>query len=563
MRAAETNLRHLLDGNRQYRVPLFQRPYSWRTENWNTLWTDLMNLYSGEEEGYHFLGPIVTQSVPSSPDAVSPYIIIDGQQRLTTLALLIAALRDYLRNSGDKSKLPDELHDYLTNRYEEDEGHYKVLPTQVDRDSYQRLVGSKKATESSLICDAYSFFYEKLQDTESSKDSRLDASKLKNMLLSRLSLVSIFLDEQDDPYLIYESLNYKGCHLSQADLIRNYFFMRLPAKKHKEIYSEIWLPLEKRFKNEVNAGDQYLDELTNAFWYYLRKEGQAINSKLIYQSVKKRLEKKQAENIYIELKDLTKFSEYYLRIHFPNEEPEPKLRRWFERLGELEFTSSYPFLLNIYDDYEQKYIPLAEFEKILQYIESYLIRRWFAGIPSKGMNKTFVSLYQQLKKQHPYINANIVRMKLVGFERSQVWPSDEDFYKSIIEQPIYASNRDNKRIKFVLRSLQESLTKERVDFSNLTVEHVMPQTLAKDWVTTLGADASEINKKWGDTLGNLTVTAENSEMSNRSFEEKLKFLNKSNLSLNNYFRDVKQWNDEDIQCRARHLADLALEIWPR
>jgi hypothetical protein len=383
------------------------------------------------------------------------------------------------------------------------------------------------------------------------------------MLLSRLSLVSIFLDEQDDPYLIYESLNYKGCPLSQADLIRNYFFMRLPTKKHKEIYSEIWLPLEKRFKNEVNAGDQYLDELTNAFWYYLRKEGQAINSRLIYQSVKKRLEKKQAENIYIELKDLTKFSEYYLRIHFPNEEPESKLRRWFERLGELEFTSSYPFLLNIYDDYEQKYIPLAEFEQILQYIESYLIRRWFAGIPSKGMNKTFVSLYQQLKKQHPYINANIVRMKLVGFERSQVWPSNEDFYKSIIEQPIYASNRDNKRIKFVLRSLQESFTKERVDFSNLTVEHVMPQTLAKDWVSRLGADASEINKKWGDTLGNLTVTAENSEMSNRSFEEKLKFLNKSNLSLNNYFRDVKRWNDEDIQCRARHLADLALQIWPQ
>jgi hypothetical protein len=220
-------------------------------------------------------------------------------------------------------------------------------------------------------------------------------------------------------------------------------------------------------------------------------------------------------------------------------------------------------LLNIYDDYEQKYIPLAEFEKILQYIESYLIRRWFVGIPSKGMNKTFVSLYQQLKKQHPYINANIVRMKLVGFERSQVWPSDEDLYKSVIEQSIYASNRDNKRIKFVLRSLQETLTKERVDFSNLTVEHVMPQTLTKDWVNTLGPNASEINKKWGDTLGNLTVTAENSEMSNKSFEEKLKFLNKSNLSLNNYFRDVKRWNDEDIQCRARHLADLALEIWPQ
>lgn len=567
MKAGEITLRKILDGTCQYIVPLFQRPYSWSDKNWKALWNDITELYQQDNRDNlaHFLGSIVTQDIPCSPNEVTSYIIIDGQQRLTTLSILIAALRDYARKTNKPKKISNELNDFLANRYEEGNNKYKVLPTQSDRSSYMAMVDKNGEASSGLIREAYFYFWNEIEKIDKNSEFSFDIDTFKNLVLSSLNLVSIFLDKDDDPYLIYEGLNYKGEPLSQADLIRNYVFMRLPQKLHEKSYKSIWLPIEKRFKSEENAGNNYLKEMTNAFWYYLRKGGTAINQKLIYQNYKKYTEKTNESQIIYELEDLMKFSDFYLRIHYPlNEEKNKKLQYWFSHFTELKLTSFYSFILNIYNDYHCENITLDDFAKILSYLESYAFRRWVCGISSAPLNKTFIALYPQLKKYHPVIKPSILREKLASLDRTQVWPDDDDFKKAIITRPVYGHAQEaSKRIKFFFRRIQESFSKEVVDFSNLTIEHILPQTLQDEWLDELGDYPYEEHRQWVDNLGNLTMTSENSEMSNRSFQEKSKYLNNSNLSLNRYFDKIKKWNHIEIKNRGIYLADLAINVWPR
>lgn len=558
MKASETSLRELLQGGKQFQIPLFQRPYCWGIENWKTLWDDIISLYNDEDsvESYYFLGSAVTLAVPGTPAGISPFVVIDGQQRLTTLTLLLAALRDYLKAQGFE-QAAEELHElYLINKFKQGDDFYKVLPTQADRKAYQQIIHRKEIKESSRIYQAYNFFREQIEKGNSSVEISIDLTKLKTVVLERLSLVCITLDDKDNPYLIFESLNYKGEPLTQADLVRNYFFMRLPREQHEAVYEEIWLPLQERFR--INAGDTYLDELTNAFWYYLGKDGQLVNYNQVYQALKLNLEKP-CVNVLDALKDLSCFAEYYLRLRFPKEEPELKLRKWFHSFGRLDFTTCYPFLLKLYGEYTSKRLSIEAFEQTLSYLESYLVRRLFAGVPTQGLNKAFNTLCRQLDLNDI---VGSLRHTLISFQRSQIWPDDDWFRRSIIEQPVYGGRRID-RVKLLLESLGEILTKEQVNPENLTVEHIMPQTLTAEWKTMLGSKAEEVHKRWLHTLGNLTLTAYNSELSNKHFSEKLSYLQHSCLALNRYFQKLETWDEQAIQNRGEYLADIALRVWSR
>ncbi|BAZ53580.1 hypothetical protein NIES4103_62600 [Nostoc sp. NIES-4103] len=392
MKASETSFRNLLEGSKQFKVPLFQRPYSWDKDNWETLWDDLMSLYSDGIEGYHFLGPIVTLAEPGTPDGISPYLLIDGQQRLTTLTLLLIALRDLLKRRD--SELAEELHElYLINKFKKGDDLYKVLPTQADRSFYQQVVVQAKEFEKrGRIYEAYSFFLKKLEKRQlGDLDSSLSLSKLKTVILERLTLVSITLNDDDNPYLIFESLNYKGAPLTQADLIRNYFFLKIPKEKHDEIYADFWLPLQEDFKGVARI--KYLDELTIAFWQYLRKDGDSLKQSQIYQVFKQKFENKDKNkdiDALQELKQVIEFTTYYRRIHFPNTEEQPRLARWFHRFKRLDFTTCYPLLINLYHDYFISRISLAEFEQTLRYIESYFVRRLLCNMPSNVLDKVLI-----------------------------------------------------------------------------------------------------------------------------------------------------------------------------
>jgi len=568
MKANETTLREILDGSRQYIVPLFQRPYSWKQPNWKLLWNDLTDLYQEDssENAVHFFGPIVIQNVPEPPLKISAHILIDGQQRLTTLSILIAALRDCAKISyREESMVSSELHDFLTNRYGQGDSKLKILPTQIDRPAYKTVVHGTDGEFDGLIKEAYEFFCSSIKDAEKDPEMRLDIERFSTLILSGISLVNILLDKNDDPYLIYESLNYKGEPLSQADLIRNHLFMKLDSSVHDQIYADRWLPIEKRFKH--NANKDYLKEMTLSFWYYLRKMGRAVNQKLIYQNLKSEVDRDTGISILGKLDDLLRFSNYYLRIHFPeNEEKVPEIRNWFEHFKELKLTSYYPFLLNIFHDYESGYITLKDFVEILEILESYAVRRWICGVPSSPLNKTFIALYQQIIKNSPVVTPSGVRSKLASFDRTQRWPTDEELRQNIIERPLYGDAFDGrKRVKFVLQRIQERFSKEIIDFSNLNIEHVLPQKLTPDWRSVLGSDADVMHRQWSDVLGNLTlvVGSENSEMSNHSFAEKLKFLRNSNLAINKYFYNLKKWDHIQIQKRGEHLAEQAIVVWPR
>ncbi|MBD2016316.1 DUF262 domain-containing protein [Microcoleus sp. FACHB-53] len=565
MKASETKLRELLEGGKQFQIPLFQRPYSWSKKEWKALWEDIMEIYHDNEDN-HFLGPIVTQAVPGTPDGISPFLLIDGQQRLTTLSLLLAALREHLKEQDSESAA--ELQElYLINRYKKGDAHYKILPTQADQEVYQKVVEGQINGSTSLIYETFKFFGNQLKNGDIEEDnSPIDLAKFKNVVLEKLTLVSITLDDRDNPYIIFESLNHRGAPLTQADLVRNYFFMRLTNKEQRvEVYDDIWFPLQQQFKD--NAGeDKYLKELTRAFWCYLRKEGVAVNQNNIYQTLKSRLDKKSTDEVLADLKEFSQFSTYYIRICFPNKEPHSNLRRLFERLKGLDFSNCHPFLLNLYRDYAENKLSLNQFEQALRYVESFFVRRLFAGLTTRWMDKIFNNLYQDVKKRLKEYNSSdfisALREQLSTWpstSKAQVWPDDNWFRQSIIENPVTGS-----RVKLFLESLEKPLTKFQVKADNLTLEHIMPQTLTKEWKALLGTNAEEVHKRWLHTLGNLTLTPYNSEMSNNPFSDKLSYLRTSALTLDNqYFKNVETWNAEEIQRRGEYLADIALKVWPR
>ncbi|MBW4568610.1 MAG: DUF262 domain-containing HNH endonuclease family protein [Tolypothrix carrinoi HA7290-LM1] len=573
MKASETTLRNLLEGTKQFQIPLFQRPYSWKKENWETLWEDLMSLYLNKVQGFYFLGPIVTQQESGTADGISPFIVIDGQQRLTTLTIVLAALRNCLRKS-DPSMAQEVEELYLINKFKKNDDIYKVLPTQEDREGYKSIIQSKKASElkkEEQIYEAYKFFESQFKKLEPDEEKPLDYAKIKAILLESLVLVNITSDNNDNPYLIFESLNNKGEELTQADLVRNYIFMKLPAEEQENVYKSEWLPLQESFKKKMGQ-KEYADKLTNAFWFYLRKDGEAVSEKAIYQAIKKRFDNsaKQSDKPEIGIKDelrkLVQFANYYQRLSFENEEPDPKLRRWFKRLERLNFTTCHIFLLNVYHEYEEKHLSIADFETILRYLESYFVRRWLANVPTRTLGKVFDNLYKQVQEKNPDDLVSGLRDVLISFDKSQRWPDDEEFRQGLINEPLYSKiSSVNNRVKLLLESIEESLTKERVDFEKLSVEHIMPQKspLRKEWQKMLGDKYSTVHKKWLHTLGNLTLTGYNSELSNNPFDDKLILLKESNLTLNQYFRKLDVWDEEAIKTRAEYLVNIAIKVWPR
>lgn len=572
MKASETTLRNLLEGTKQFQIPLFQRPYSWTKEKWETLWEDLMKLYSNEVEGSYFLGAIVTQSIPGTADGISPYLVIDGQQRLITLTILLAAMQHTLRNEKNQQfkdkyqKLAGELYDkILTNQYKEGEEFYKVLPTKEDSVTYQNILKLKKdkigVEKKGRIYEAYNFFQKRLKEPILEEEIALDLAKFKTVILERLLLVNITSDEQDNPYLIFESLNYKGQALSQADLVRNYIFMRLPHERREDIYRNKWLPLQEEFKANMPQ-KEYADELTTAFWFYLRKDGEPVIEKGVYKAIKNRFDTTMPNEMESKLEELVQFANYYQRLKFYDKEPEVKLRRWFERLVRLDFTTCHIFLLNVYDEYKQQKLSLKEFETILRYLESYFVRRWFTDVSTRSLGNVFNNLYREVKVANPNDLVNGLRTVLIGYEKAKIWPSDEDFRQKIVSKSVYSSTNIN-RVKFILASLADSLSKEKVDPQNLTIEHIMPQKLNSQWKAMLEQNSGQVHKELLHTLGNLTLTAYNGELGNKPFDEKKSIYLQSNVSLNKYFTNITHWNTEEIKRRADKLADIAIQVWPR
>ncbi len=362
-----------------------------------------------------------------------------------------------------------------------------------------------------------------------------------------MSVNQVVLSADDDPYLVFESLNAKGRPLTQADLIRNYFFMRIHTDVQESVYAQYWQPMQ----------DLLNDNLTEFIRHYLTKSGIEVKQSDIYFEIKNRINTNDALSY---LKDLCIFSEYYSRLLKPEREPKEIIRKYLCRLNRLEVATVYPFLLNCYDDWMKNRITEQEFVSVLQVIENFILRRFVCNIPTQGLNKVFTFLYSQVRKGTELASDNFVERLRLTLQNLN-YPKDAEFRARLVDVKLYGSNRSEK-CRLILESIEESFGhKERVSLANLTIEHIMPQTLNEAWKENLGEDWAITHELLCHTLGNLTLTAYNAELYNYTLDQKKECFKDSHLELNKYFQSKTSWRKEDIQERAEHLADIALQIW--
>lgn len=536
MQAKETKFQELIEGTKQFVVPLFQRTYSWEERQWKTLLDDIKELYSMENPRSHFIGSIVNIPAFSVPEGVSKFLLIDGQQRITTLFIILTVLRDISKNDG--TSLSEEItNTLLINQYKKDLDYFKLLPTQYDRNAFKGVLNSD-FQENSRITDAYNYFIKEI------KKAKLVPENVKNIITTYFSTVSITLDKDDNPYLVFESLNAKGSPLTQADLIRNYFFMLIHVDKQDNFYSNFWEPMYKSLGKD----------LTEFIRHFLMKDGGNVRQSDIYYELKNKVH---VDNVEEYLSTIYNFSKYYEKLINPDKEDDNEIKKYLIRLNKLEVTTSYPLLLYFYDNYYNGSLKQSEFVNILKILENYLIRRYVCNYPTNQLNKTFGSIQPILK------NTSLSLLEeLKKILQSKKYPKDTEFKSSFSDMKFYGGGDKITKTKFILEAIEESYHhKEVVSYDNLSIEHIMPQTLSNEWKKELGIEWEDIHNLYTHSIGNLTLTAYNPELSNSTFIEKKKIYAKSKLEINKYFSDIPLWNDSTITKRSEDLAEQALTIW--
>ncbi|NEZ54156.1 DUF262 domain-containing protein [Adonisia turfae] len=546
MQASETKLQPIIEGTKQYVVPLFQRSYSWGKDEWGMLWNDLVDLASSSNARTHFIGSIVTMPTVSVPEGVTKYMLIDGQQRLTTIFIILAYLRDFAKEDN-KNELSEEIDKtLLVNPYKKGNDFYKIFPTQDDRESFKCLIKTNlENSPENKSCDgilkAYNFFKRKINQ------SKIDIETLKKVITNNLSVVSIVLNAEDNPYLVFESLNAKGRPLTQADLIKNFFFMRIHVNEQDTIYSDYWKPMQNSLDNT----------LTEYIRHYLMKDGSKIKENDIYFFLKEKVDKSKGD-VVLYLKDLYKFSKYYSRILEPRNEINELIREALSRINRIGVTTAYPFLLNCYDLYIQNILSSEEFLEILKVIENFIIRRFVCSIPTNRLNQIFASLYSQVQSKYP---DNLVE-GIKNILETKGYPKNPEFKARFKDIRFLGSKDRVSKTKLILEAIEKSHGhKESINFNDLEVERIMPDSLTDDWKHQLGREWEPVHELYKDVIGNLTLTGYTSEISNESFNVRKKLLDQSHLEINKHFRDKETWTKDDIEWRSEFLANMALSIW--
>ncbi len=550
MKAGEVSFQQLLNGKIQYRVPLFQRTYSWTEEQWETLWDDILEIYMPDEARNHFIGAIVTLPIHDAPEAAAKFILIDGQQRLTTLLLLLAVIGKKAEQKGLKSLVEQIKEECLINKYaNREEERIKLFPTKRDRLPFQTVISMQEPDNNSQIGVAWRFF-EKVIDEGDLSGKPIDFFRLKVRITDYLDLVSITLAPDDSPHRIFESLNNTGMQLGASDLIRNYLFMRIPNEQtQQDTYDNSWFPMQ-----ETLGG--YLDGF---FWRYLMKDGSLIRWDETYSHMQeliekdKKLEVSQIPNF---LRELSIYSSYYSRLILPGKyEQSVVLRKHLSRLNAWEVEVAYPFLLNMFDALVSGKTTENEVSSILSMIESFVVRRTVCGVPTNRLRYIFAGMSSNTnvtdytESSHEYLLKN-------------EWPGDTEFRNKFQIFRLYLSSR-LARTRLILEAIESSFGhKEAVALTDkITIEHIMPQTLNEQWREMLGEQALVIHNEWLHTVGNLTLSGYNPDMGNQPFDEKKKVFSESHIELNRDIVACNVWNEDTIKARAAMLADRALTIW--
>jgi uncharacterized protein with ParB-like and HNH nuclease domain/predicted transport protein len=560
MQAKVSNLLDFLKGSTQLVIPVYQRNYSWTAADCRQLWDDVVRAGGDGQVNDYFLGSILYVAEGLfGPTSHPPLLIIDGQQRLITVSLLLAALAEALPEEGESSvggfsraKIRSY---YLKNDHEKGDRLYKLHPSQTDRPSYLHVLGGPPPDVRSVrIMDNLALFKELLANP------KCDQAAVCRGLI-KLRIVDISLNAATDkPQEIFESINSTGMMLSQADLIRNYLLMDLEPARQEKCYENYWRPMERGFGPEA-----YATHFDSFMRHYLPvRSGSSDQPRFdkIYKYFKLyAIELSKNSESWVEdlLKDMMAFSSHYRAMALDGEE-DGDLAAAFRDLRGLRMEVVWPLMLEMYHDYESGVLSGGDFLEAVRLVESYLFRRTVCSIPSNSLNKTFLIFARNLDKSR-YLESFKAEFQLLGTYRR--FPNDVEFGRELPRRDLYHFRARD----YWPSRLENHLHKEPVNPKDYTIEHIMPQNpnLSREWQEELGPEWERIRDTWLHTLGNLTLTGYNSEYSDKPFAQKRDMpggYKDSHLRLNKGLGKVERWDESAIMNRAGRMAELALKVWP-
>ena len=556
MKATEAKFIEFLKRSPQFVIPIYQRTYSWTERECRQLWDDILRTGNNDAIVAHFVGSIVyiEQGIYQviSPPAL---LVIDGQQRLTTVMLILEALA---RRVGDEEPVDGfsakKIRNYyLLNPLEDGERGFKLLLTQTDRQSLLALMQQQPqpADPSLRITENFAFFEERVQAVGA------DLSTLCKGL-AKLMIVDIALSrDQDNPQLIFESMNSTGRALSQADLIRNFILMGLDPAQQTRLYEAHWRPMEVAF-GQAAYGTHFDDFMRH--YLTLKTSGAIPNVRAVYEAFKAHARSPKVAEAGVDalVADIHTYAGYYCAMALDKESTKD-LALAFRDLRELRVDVAFPFLLELYDDYARGRSLKDDFVRAVRLVEAYVFRRAVCGIPTNSLNKTFATFGRVLRKDQYLESIQAHMLTLPSYRR---FPADEEFKRELSVRDLY----NFPRRSYWLRRLENHGRKEHVPVDEYTIEHILPQneSLSAAWRESLGQEAQRVQETWLHTLGNLTLTGYNAEYSDRPFREKRDMqggFKESPLRVNKGVGNLDTWNEATIQQRAKRLAEQAAKVW--
>ena len=557
MNAQDLPITQLLNGARQFIVPIFQRDYSWGTRHCQQLWDDILRVGGDENARGHFIGSVVYVAAEENNAAITRWLLIDGQQRLTTIILIFAALRDRMLELGedlvDANDVPAavELEDYyLINRHGRNERRYKLHLRRADQETISALLegGDMPPKPSNAVRENYEFL-----------KNLIATADLKTVYagIAKLVIVDVCLTRgQDDPQMIFESLNSTGLDLTQADLIRNFVLMRLDEGAQTQLYADYWQPLE------VSFGQRYrtdFDKFIKDFLTVQLRPGTPLKSNETYRDFQ-RFYSESCRTLQVReiLGTLRRYGEYYAAFNL-SQEADPSLKLGFSRLRNLIEVAS-PVVMVLYDCYRRsRTLSVAEFVEATELLESYVFRRSVCEMQTRSLGQIFSALSYRINTDQPLVS---LKVALARQGKQRRFPTDAEFRVALETRDVY----NMRSCAYLLERLENFENFEPTNTAAYSIEHVMPQNdqLRREWQEMLGMDWQRVHEIWLHRLGNLTLTGYNSTYSDRSFQEKKSInggFNDSTLRLNRFMREHAMWNAETMQIRSEQLATKALRIW--
>jgi uncharacterized protein with ParB-like and HNH nuclease domain/predicted transport protein len=555
VKATEAKLLDFLKKSPQFVIPIYQRTYSWSEKECRQLWDDIMRTGRDDAVSAHFVGSIVyVEKGLYSVSSQSPLLVIDGQQRLTTVTLLIEALARHLGAAepleGFSAKKLRNY--YLLNPLEDGELKYKLVLSQTDKTSLMALVDQHDLPkdQSIRVETNFEFFVNQVAEVKDELEALCTG-------LAKLVIVDISLNrDADNPQLIFESLNSTGRELSQADLIRNFILMGLEPRLQSTLYGEYWRPVE------VDFGQQgYATHFDSFMRHYLTvKTGEIPNVRAVYDAFKQHARSPKIAEAGVEalVQDIRAYAGYYCAMALGSE-PDAELNAAFQDLRELKVDVAFPFLLELYRDYATGVLTKGELLQAVRWVESYVFRRAICAIPTNSMNKTFAGFARSLSKDRYLESIQANFLLLPSYRR---FPAEDEFERDLQLKDLYSFRSRS----YWLRRLENYDRKERVSVDEYTIEHILPQNdnLSKQWQADLGPEWQRIQQTWLHTLGNLTLTGYNPELSDRPFTEKRDMKGgfaDSPLRMNQGLANLDHWTEDEIRKRAETLAAQAVKVW--